>query len=115
MTTLIPSLPSALDLPVMVKLGPDGMIYLTAQGSVRSVRRYFPDGTRDTSYVLPAGVTLQSPVGLAFEPSTGRLYVSDIGLGKVIGYDLDAGTIVAQISQGLSAPTGIDFDLAGNL
>ncbi len=114
-TTLIPSLPSALDLPVMVKLGPDGMIYLTAQGSVRSVRRYFPDGTRDTSFVLPAGVTLQSPVGLAFEPSTGRLYVSDIGLGKVIGYDLDAGTIVAQISQGLSAPTGIDFDLAGNL
>lgn len=112
---LIPTLPSGLDLPVMLKVGPDGMLYVTAQGAVHGVLRYFPDGTWDDSFVLPAGGSLNTPVGLAFHPHTGRLYVSDIALNKVVAYDLDLGTVVAQYTSGLNGPTGLCFDAAGNL
>lgn len=120
-TNFIPSAPSGLDLPIMVKVGPDGMIYLTAQGSVHSVRRYLPNSSAtsaeiDPSFTLPPGGTLVSPVGLAFHPSTGHMYVSDIGQPKIVVYDLNSSTIVTIItSAGLTSPTGMSFDAAGNL
>lgn len=128
-TNFIPTLPSALDLPINVKVGPDGMIYLTAQGSVHSVRRYSPNlpptlshplgtpgGVIDSTFVLPPGGNLVTPVGLAFHPTTKRMYVSDITTAKIVVYDLDAGTVVSQITSAiLNSPTGIAFDAAGNL
>lgn len=112
-TTLVPTFPSLPNLPVMVKRGPDGMLYVTEYATPNGVRRYFPDGSEDTSFVLPPGGNLVTPFGLAFHPTTRQMYVSDVT--KVVCYDLDAGTVVSQITQGLTSPTGLAFDGAGNL
>lgn len=111
----IPTLPSGISLPVMVKRGPDGMLYLTDQGSANTVRRYLPDGGWDTSFVLPAGGNLAGPFGLAFHPLTGHLFVGDSSGAKVVEYDLDAGTVVKQYTTGMVYPTGMDFDATGRL
>jgi DNA-binding beta-propeller fold protein YncE len=52
---------------------------------------------------------LDEPYGLVIDPATGRLYVSDFGLGKVVVFNGDDGDDIDTIG-GFDGPVGLAFD-----
>ena len=62
--------------------GPDGTLLATESQS-RAVLRYTPGGTLVDQWQSIGPVTLSAPVGIYFDPSANRLYVTDVDTHQV--------------------------------
>ncbi len=98
--------------PVDVKIGPDGLLYVSSEVS-NNVLRY----NAATGAFIDSFVTAGNVEGIAFGPD-GNLYVADWG-GKVIRYDITDGSYIDDFVTsglgGLSQAYGIVFGPDGNL
>lgn len=77
--------------------GPDGTLFVVSGGGSSSVLSIAPDGTQ-TSIDLDASVSIDSPVGAAFDAVNNRLLVTDNesfldGEGNLLGIDLETGLV----------------------
>ena len=98
--------------PVDVKIGPDGLLYVSSEVS-NNVLRY----NAATGAFIDSFVTTGNVEGIAFG-SDGNLYVADWG-GKVIRYDITDGSYIDDFVTsglgGLSQAYGIVFGPDGHL
>ena len=62
--------------------GPDGSIFVTESQS-QALLRYSPDGALLNQWQTIGPVTLAMPVGIYFDPTSGRLYVTDVEMHQV--------------------------------
>ncbi|MBI5364958.1 MAG: hypothetical protein HZA53_17405 [Planctomycetes bacterium] len=99
--------------PLGVRRGPDNLLYVVNQSMTNKVLRYFPDGTQDTSFVLPATAGLTTPIDVAFHPIDKRMYLTDL-TGKVFVYDKDFTSLATTItSTAFTSAAFLCFDPAG--
>jgi DNA-binding beta-propeller fold protein YncE len=95
--------------PSAVAISPDGAgaaqsVWVTAQGD-NDVEQYTPDGRTLLSTIPSTFIcqetneTFDDPFGLAVDPATGDLYVSDSGDGRIIEFDA-SGNFLAQAGGG---------------
>ncbi len=73
--------PVALDGTHLAWVG-DGSIFAT-NSQAETLRRYAPDGTLLDEWHTIGDVTFQKPVGIFVDADTARLFVTDVGTGKV--------------------------------
>lgn len=100
--------------PLGVRRGPDNMLYVVNQSALNKVLRYYPDGSQDTSFVLPATIGLTTPVDVAFHPVDKRMYLTDL-TGKVFVYDKDITSLTTTItSTSFASAAFLCFDPTGN-
>lgn len=103
--------------PISARQGPDRMTYVTEAG-IPGVRRYFPNGTLDPSFALPANHGLTQPFDIAFDAAANLLWVSDFG-GQVVSFLLANvnGDIVKKttLTNGSWQPTGLLMQSDGSL
>jgi DNA-binding beta-propeller fold protein YncE len=87
-----------------------------ADFGVRAVHA-FDLSRRRVDYITSAGKEpFLSPVGVAYDAASGRLYVSDSALGKVFAFD-DAGNLLRTVEPpgGYGRPAGLTTDASGKL
>ncbi len=98
--------------PVDVKIGPDGLLYVSSETS-NDILRY----NAATGAFIDSFVTAGNVEGIAFGPD-GNLYVADWG-GKVIRYNITNGSYIDDFVTsglgGLSQAYGITFGPDGHL
>ncbi|RMF05066.1 MAG: hypothetical protein D6768_01800, partial [Chloroflexi bacterium] len=67
---------------------PDSSLLVTdAQG--QSVLRYSPDGVLLEQWHTVGPIELAAPLGIYFDPTTSRLYITDIGTAQVYVFDVE--------------------------
>ena len=77
----------------------------------------------DTIAIINAGVTttfgsssdLNGPMGLAFDPLNGNLFVANATSGNIAEFTANGTLITSTYATGLANPKGLAFDSAGNL
>ena len=76
------------------------------------------DATTTGSYTIhasgPGGGDggLRSPVGIALDVATGKMYWTDVGTNKIQRANLDGSQVETLVSTGLEGPVGIALDVA---
>jgi sugar lactone lactonase YvrE len=114
--------------PAAMTIGPDNMLYVASQASFQGqipgqndfILRFDPFNPGGAPSVVATLPNAYSPGGLAFGPD-GKLYVSRFGVfGLSTGMDtVDrysiGGTFEGSVVTGLTNPTNVKFDAAGNL
>jgi autotransporter-associated beta strand protein len=121
------SLPLRLALPVLAGIGLVGSAHmggatemLIADRVSNSVYRYTPDG-QFLGVLVKDPTNLSAPTGIQISPDRSELYVSSSNNSEVVRYDYNyqAGTatnptVIATGDSGLSFPSSIAFNSAGN-
>ncbi|MFN8454439.1 MAG: hypothetical protein U0401_07165 [Anaerolineae bacterium] len=69
--------------------GPDGSIFMTESQS-RSLYRYSPDGSLLDQWQSIGPVSFTSPVGVYFDSSTSRLFVTDVMAHQVYVFTVNS-------------------------
>ena len=100
------------------RLGPDGMLYVVEPDDpnpAMRVKRYYPDGTVDTTFVIPSSITLVEPYDVAFDVYSGFLFVSDHGAYKIYVLYWKNGTPIHPVPPPIDAflPTYMVFRNSG--
>nr|AFI78505.1 serine proteinase precursor protein [uncultured bacterium ws156A7] len=107
-----------MDKPTFIAFDDQGILYVTDRAS-QSVLRFDSNGTLLGSFGETGTSGLSTPLGLAFSPTDGDLYVASFGNDQIMRFDGDTGTLVDVVVDGSSgAPDGaadLVFDQGPNL
>ena len=84
---------SSLNDPVDLRVGPDGMLWVTSQANGRVNRYDLLTGVAQVPFIA-AEAHLSSPSGIAFSPDGSRVFVVDRNDGEVLEYNRNSGAYV---------------------
>ncbi|MFN0012492.1 MAG: hypothetical protein ACKVS8_12710 [Phycisphaerales bacterium] len=110
---------SGLSAPLASRVGPDGRLYVTSEGS-DAILRYNPNtGAFIDTFIAPGSGGLTQPTGLDWGPD-GNLYVASFNGNKVLRYHAGTGAFLSTfVTAGLGSLNGADngmiFGPDGNL
>ena len=97
---------SSLNHPVDLRIGPDGLLWVTSQGNGRINRYDLPTGTPQTPFIV-GEAHLLAPSGMTFSPDGTRFFVTDRFDGEVLEYSVATGAYVQTLADFTAEAFGI--------
>ena len=99
---------SSLNHPVDLRIGPDGMLWVTSQGNGRINRYDLVTGTPQAPFLV-GEAHLAAPSGMTFSPDGTRCFITDRFDGEVIEYDVATGAFVQTLADFADEAFGIQW------
>jgi hypothetical protein len=99
---------SQLNHPVDLRIGPDGLLWVTSQGNGRINRYDLLTGTPQTPFLV-GEAHLAAPSGMTFSPDGTRFFVTDRFDGEVLEYNATTGAFVQTLADFTSEAFGLQW------
>jgi hypothetical protein len=97
---------SSLNHPVDLRVGPDGLLWVTSQGNGRINRYDLATGMPQAPFIA-GEAHLAAPSGMTFSPDGTRFFVTDRFDGEVLEYDVATGAFVQTLADFTTEAFGI--------
>jgi hypothetical protein len=99
---------SQLNHPVDLRIGPDGLLWVSSQGNGRINRYDLLTGTAQTPFLV-GEAHLVAPSGMTFSPDGTRFFVTDRFEGEVLEYNVATGAFVQTLADFTTEALGIQW------